>query len=271
MRIATWNVNSIKMRLGAVLGWLKASNIDVLLLQEIKCETAAFPALEFQSAGYKAHALGQKAYNGVAIVSRHAIEDVREHLPEAGEDTQSRYLEATIKGLRVASIYLPNGNPIFGERLRGAQSEPQNFAEKFEYKLAWLERLRRHMAKLLESEKPVVLGGDYNVIPEAIDVYDPKNWENDALYHPKSRAAFRELGYLGYADAFRALHPQKKHAYTFWDYTSGAWERDAGLRIYHFLLSPEASDRLANCFIDRTPRGQEKASDHAPVVAELKG
>jgi len=256
VRIATWNVNSIKMRLEAVLGWLKASHIDVLLLQEIKCETPNFPAMEFQSAGYKTHALGQKAYNGVAIVSRHAIEDVMEHLPEAGDDTQSRYLEATIKGVRVASIYLPNGNPID--------------TDKFTYKLAWLERLRKHMKKLLESEKPVVLGGDYNVIPEATDVYDPKRWENDALFHPKSRAAFRELETLGYVEAFRALHPQKKHAYTFWDYTGGAWERDMGLRIDHFLLSPEAADRLANCFIDRTPRGQEKASDHTPVVVELK-
>jgi len=256
VRIATWNVNSIKMRLEPVLAWLKTANVDVLLLQEIKCETVNFPAMEFKSAGYESHALGQKAYNGVAIVSRHKIENVLEHLPEAGTDTQSRYIEASVNGVRVASIYLPNGNPLGGE--------------KFEYKLAWLKRLQKHAAKLLQDETPVVLGGDYNVIPEATDVYDPKNWENDALFHPLSRGAFRELTALGFTEAFRALHPQKKHAYTFWDYQAGSWQRDNGLRIDHFLLSPEATDRLTNCFIDRTPRGQEKASDHTPVVVEMR-
>ena len=255
MRIATWNVNSIKARLEPVLGWLKTAAPDVLLMQEIKCETPNFPALEFKSAGYEVQALGQKTYNGVAILSRHKIENVMEHLPEAGEDTQARYLEATIKGVRIASIYLPNGNPMG--------------TEKYEYKLAWLKRLHAHMEGLLQDERCVVLGGDYNVIPEAIDVYDPKGWENDALYHPKSRAAWRELTSLSYTDAFRALHPQKKHAYTFWDYQAGSWQRDNGLRIDHFLLSPEATDRLTNCFIDRTPRGQDKASDHTPVVVEL--
>jgi len=207
MRIATWNVNSVKARLEPVLHWLQTAKPDVLLLQEIKCETDSFPALEFKSAGYEAHALGQKTYNGVAILSRHKIEDVLEHLPEAGNDVQARYIEATIKGIRVVSIYLPNGNPVD--------------SEKYPYKLAWLKRLHRHAAKLLESEKPVVLGGDYNVIPEAIDVYDPKNWENDALYRAETRAAWRELLSLGYTDAFRALHPQKKHAYSFWDYQAG--------------------------------------------------
>lgn len=257
MRIATWNVNSIKMRLEPVLHWLGGTKPDVLLLQEIKCETEKFPAMEFKAAGYEAHALGQKAYNGVAILSRHKIENVREHLPEAGSDTQARYIEATVSGVRVASIYLPNGNPMG--------------TEKYEYKLAWLERLRRHATNLLNDEKPVVMGGDYNVIPESIDVYDPKGWENDALYHPKTRAAWRELTSLGLTEAFRALHPQKKHAYTFWDYQAGAWQRDNGLRIDHFLLSPEAADRLVNCFIDRTPRRQDKASDHTPVVVELRG
>ncbi|MGE3622621.1 MAG: exodeoxyribonuclease III [Bdellovibrionales bacterium] len=256
MRIATWNVNSIKVRLETVLHWLQTAKPDVLLLQEIKCQTEAFPALEFKSAGFESVALGQKTYNGVAILSRHPIDDVMEHLPEAGEDTQARYLEATIKGIRVASIYLPNGNPMG--------------TEKYTYKLAWLERLRRHMKTLLENERPVVLGGDYNVIPEAVDVYNPKAWENDALFHADTRAAFRQLLNLGYTEAFRALHPQKKHAYTFWDYQAGAWQNDHGLRIDHFLLSPEAADRLTNCFIDRTPRGQDKASDHTPVMIELR-
>jgi exodeoxyribonuclease-3 len=256
MRIATWNVNSIRARMPNVLEWLKSAKPDVLLMQEIKCETAAFPALEFEAAGYQSRALGQKTYNGVAILSRHKIENVLEHLPEAGSDVQARYIEATVQGVRVASIYLPNGNPQPGE--------------KFDYKLAWLKRLKQHMTLLLQDEKPVVLGGDYNVIPEAIDVYNPKAWENDALFHPKSRAAWRELVQLGYTDAFRALHPQKPHAYTFWDYQGGAWQGDLGLRIDHFLLSPEATDRLVQCFIDRTPRGKDKASDHTPVIVELR-
>jgi len=256
VRIATWNVNSVKARIDGVLGWLKTAKPDVLLMQEIKCETANFPTLEFKSAGYATYALGQKSYNGVAIASLHPIEGVMEHLPEPGSDSQSRYLEATIKGVRVASIYLPNGNPMG--------------TEKYEYKLAWLRRLHAHASDLLKTELPVVLGGDYNVIPEPADVYNPKAWEEDALFHPRTRAAFRELTALGLTEAFRALHPQKKHSYTFWDYQAGSWQRDNGLRIDHFLLSPEASDRLVNCFIDRTPRGHDKASDHTPVVVELK-
>jgi exodeoxyribonuclease III len=256
MRIATWNVNSIKARLPNVLEWLKEAKPDVVLLQEIKCETGAFPALEIEAAGYKTYALGQKTYNGVAIMSRLPVTDIMEHLPEAGSDTQSRYIEATVQGVRVASIYLPNGNPVD--------------TEKFPYKLEWLRRLKKHAAALLDKEIPVVLGGDYNVIPEAADVYAPEKWVEDALFHPKSRAAFREITQLGLTEAFRALHPQKAHAYTFWDYQAGSWQRDAGLRIDHFLLSPEAADRMTNCFIDRTPRGKDKASDHTPVVLELR-
>ncbi len=256
MRIATWNVNSVKARLPNVLEWLQQEKPDVVLLQETKCETQNFPGLEFETAGYKFCALGQKSYNGVAILSLHPIESVLEHLPEAGDDAQARYLEATINGVRVASIYLPNGNPVD--------------TEKFPYKLAWLRRLQKRAASLLQSEMPVVLGGDYNVIPEAIDVYNPKAWENDALFHPKSRGAFRELLQLGYTEAFRALHPDQAHAYTFWDYQAGSWQQDNGLRIDHFLLSPEATDRLVSCTIDRDPRGKEKASDHTPVILELR-
>ncbi len=256
MRIATWNVNSIKARLEHVQAWLKEQKPDVLLLQELKCETSAFPSLEIEALGYKAHALGQKTYNGVAILSLHKMENIVEHLPEAGEDMQSRYIQADINGVRIASIYLPNGNPLPGE--------------KFDYKLAWMKRLKAHAAALLESELPVVLGGDFNIIPEAIDVYDPKGWEADALFHPQSRAAWREILSLGYTEAFRALHPQKEHAYSYWDYQAGAWQRDFGLRIDHFLLSPETVDRMTNCFIDRTPRGKEKASDHTPVVVEIR-
>jgi exodeoxyribonuclease-3 len=256
MRIATWNVNSIKARLPNVLEWLRDASPDVLLLQEIKCETEAFPALEFQSAGYEVRALGQKSYNGVAIVSRLKIENVTEHLFGDASDTQARYLEADIGGIRVASLYLPNGNPVE--------------SEKYPYKLAWMERLRQRARALLASETPVVLGGDYNIIPEAVDVYDPTAWENDALFRAESRAAYRRLLHTGYTEAFRALHPTKTHAYSFWDYQAGAWQRDNGLRIDHFLLSPEATDRLLRCDIDRAPRGKDKASDHTPVMLELR-
>jgi exodeoxyribonuclease-3 len=256
MHIATWNVNSIKARLPNVLAWLEDAKPDVLLLQELKCETESFPALEFQSIGFKTHALGQKTYNGVAILSRHNIDDVREGLPGDDADTQARYVEATINGFRIASIYLPNGNPCPGE--------------KFDYKLGWMKRLKTHAAKLLQDEHPVILGGDFNIIPENIDVHDPKDWEADALFHPQSRAAWREIVQLGYTDAFRVLHPHKTHAYSYWDYQAGAWQRDAGIRIDHFLLSPEATDRMTNCFIDPTPRGKDKASDHTPVLVAVR-
>ena len=256
MRIATWNVNSVKARLPNVLEWLATAKPDVVLLQEIKCETESFPALEFQSAGYEVRALGQKSYNGVAILSRHTIENILEHLPGNSDDPQARYIEADINGVRIASIYLPNGNPVD--------------SEKYPYKLAWMERLRRHAINLLALEKPVVLGGDYNIIPEAIDVYDPKAWENDALFRAESRAAYRRIVQAGYTEAFRTLHLHTAGAYSFWDYQAGAWQRDNGIRIDHFLLSPEAADRLISCEIDRIPRGKEKASDHTPVVLELR-
>lgn len=255
MRIATWNVNSIRARLPNVMEWLNDAKPDVLLMQEIKCETGVFPLLEFQSAGYAVHALGQKSYNGVAIASRHKIENVTEHLTGDIADDQSRYLEAEVCGIRLASIYLPNGNPVD--------------SEKYPYKLAWMERLRRRGAELLKSEKPVILGGDYNIIPEAFDVYDPKGWADDALFRAESRAAYRRILELGYTEAFRALHPNKPHAYSFWDYQAGAWQRNNGLRIDHFLLSPEATDRLLKCDIDRVPRGKDKASDHTPVIVEI--
>ena len=255
MKIATWNVNSVRARLPNVLAWLEQVKPDVLLMQEIKCETSAFPVMEFTAAGYQVHALGQKSYNGVAIASLHPIEDVREGLPDAGGDEQARYLEAKIKGMRVASLYLPNGNPVG--------------TEKYSYKLDWMARLKRHAATLLREEKCVVLGGDYNIIPAELDVYDPKDWEQDALYLPQSRAAFRDILNLGYTEIFRALHPAQR-AYSFWDYQGGAWQQDKGLRIDHFLLSPEAVDRCVDCVIDRTPRGQDKASDHTPVIVEIK-
>jgi len=261
IRIATFNVNSIKARLPRVTEWLDEAKPDVALLQELKCADDAFPHLEIESAGYRAEVYGQKSYNGVAILSRHPIEDVRRGLPgadELGEEAdQARYIEATVKGFRIASIYLPNGNPTPGP--------------KFDYKLRWMERLRGHIAdSLLPSERPIVLGGDYNVCPTDADVYDPKGFADDALCRPESRNRFRALLNLGLTEAWRALHPNAEGKYSYWDYGAGAWQKDNGLRIDHFLLSAQAADRLVSCEIDRNPRGKEKPSDHTPVVAEVR-
>jgi exodeoxyribonuclease-3 len=254
IRIATWNVNSVRARLPNVLDWLRAESPDIVLLQEVKCQDDDFPALEIQSCGYSSVVCGQKSYNGVAILSRHPIGDIRRALPGDESDAQARYVEASILGLRVASIYLPNGNPAPGD--------------KYDYKLAWMRRLLSHAGHLLQTEQPLVLAGDYNVCPTDDDVYDPVNWRDDALCRPESRALFRALLNLGLTEAFRALHPEKGR-YTFWDYQAGAWQRDEGLRIDHLLLSPQAADRLVACEIDRRPRGRDKASDHTPIWVEL--
>ena len=254
--IATWNVNSINARLPNILGWLQATKPDIVLLQEIKCQDAAFPAEAVGDLGYNVAVHGQKSYNGVAILSLRPLEDVTRGLPGDPTDEQARYLEASVGGLRVASIYLPNGNPIG--------------TETFTYKLAWMERLRAHAASLLEQDEAVVLGGDYNVIPEPIDCHDPNAWLGDALFQPESRRAFRALLHLGLTEAFRALHP-KERAYTFWDYQRGAFQLDHGIRIDHLLLSSQAADRLVGCTIDKDPRRQPKASDHTPIMVELQG
>ena len=224
-------------------------------MQEIKTTSDAFPRLEIESRGYRCAIVGQRAYNGVAILSRERPDDVLELLPGDPEDDHARYVEATISGVRVASIYLPNGNPIG--------------TPKYDYKLAWMERLRRHVETLLETREAFVLGGDYNVIPEDIDVYHPQNWVTDALYVPQTRQAFRAVLNLGLTDAFRALHPNQEKAYTFWDYQAGRWQRDEGIRIDHLLLSPTAADRLVACEIDKVPRGLERASDHTPIWCEI--
>ena len=254
--IATWNVNSVNARLPNVLDWLASARPDIALLQEIKCLDPAFPAEAMAEIGYNAAVHGQKSYNGVAILSRRPIADVRRGLPGDAGDEQARYLEATIGDLRVASIYLPNGNPIG--------------TEKFAYKLAWMARLHAHAASLLDLDQPVVLGGDYNVIPAAEDCHDPKAWAGDALFQPESRRAFRALLHLGYTEAFRALHPEERGAYSFWDYQGGAFQLDHGIRIDHLLLSPQAADRLVACAIDKAPRRQPKASDHTPVTVTLQ-
>ena len=254
MKIATWNVNSIKVRLPHLLEWLAKAAPDVVLLQEIKMIEENFPELEIGDAGYNCAVLGQKSYNGVAILSKRPIEDITRGLPGDESDEQARYIEAVISGVRVASIYLPNGNPVE--------------SEKFPYKLAWMARLAAHAVTLLANEDAVVLAGDYNIIPADDDVYDPEGWRDDALCQPKARAHFRTILNSGYTEAFRALHSETG-LYSFWDYQKGHWQRDEGLRIDHLLLSPEAADRLEACEIDNGPRAKPKASDHTPVWCTL--
>ena len=257
MKIATWNVNSIKARLPRVLDWLGSNEApDVALLQETKVVDENFPAMEIEDLGYNIAVHGQKSYNGVAILSKRPIEDVTCGLPGDDSDEQARYIEGTIGTVRVASIYLPNGNPVD--------------SEKFPYKLSWMERLTARARELLEQEETFVYGGDYNVCPEDRDCYDPDGFANDALCRPESRARFRALNYLGLTEAYRALHPGMI-AYSYWDYTAGAWQKDHGLRIDHLLLSPQAADRLVDCDIDKGPRGKERPSDHTPVWCELEG
>lgn len=255
MRLASWNVNSIKARLDAALQWLDEGQPDVLALQEIKCVDEAFPRLEFEAKGYHVLTAGQKSYNGVALLSRLPLEDTVIGLSGDASDEQARYLEATVGGVRVASIYLPNGNPIG--------------TEKFDYKLAWMDRLRARAAELQSSGGPVALMGDFNVIPDPNDCYDPSAWADDALFQSETIAQFRALCWLGYYDAFRAAKPGAPEAYTFWDYQGGAWQKDHGIRIDHILLSAAALDRLVDVDIDRRPRGRPKASDHTPIWCEL--
>lgn len=255
MRIATWNVNSIKARLPRVTEWLAEAAPDVVLLQELKVVDEAFPREAIEDLGYNVETHGQKTYNGVAILSKRPIEDVRRGLPGDDSDEQARYIEAVVDTVRVASIYLPNGNPLG--------------TEKFPYKLAWMDRLVAHASSLLQHEEALVLGGDYNVCPLDMDCYDPPGFADDALCQPESRNRFRQMLHLGLTDAFRALHPQRI-AYSYWDYTGGAWQKDNGVRIDHLLLSPQAADRLEACDIDKSPRGRERPSDHTPVWCELE-
>ncbi|MCH9050454.1 MAG: exodeoxyribonuclease III [Proteobacteria bacterium] len=260
VKVAAWNVNSIRARLPRVLDWLRQAAPDIVLLQETKAVAEQFPRLEIEDLGYNLAVVGQKTYNGVAILAKAPIEVVETALPGDPADDQARYLEAVVGGagtrtLRVASLYLPNGNPVE--------------SEKFPYKLGWMERLCAHTRELLKGEEAFVLGGDYNLIPTDGDVYDPEGWKDDALCRPESRARFRAILYLGLVDAYRALN-RKGGAYTFWDYQKGRWQRDEGLRIDHLLLSPQAADRLVAADIDKAVRGGEKASDHAPVWCALK-
>ncbi len=260
MKIATWNVNSIKARLDHAIAWLKEASPDVACLQELKCEDQAFPAQAFEDLGYNVLTHGQKTYNGVAILSKMKGEDVSRGLPGEPEDSQARYLEAVFadgpRAIRVASIYLPNGNP------------PDT--DKFAYKLRWMDRLRAHACELLKLEEPLVLAGDYNVIPQSLDARFPENWTGDALFRPESRAKFREIANLGLTDAVRQAYGDEPNLYTFWDYQAGAWQRNNGIRIDHLLLSPQAADLLVTARIDKHVREWERPSDHVPVLIELK-
>jgi exodeoxyribonuclease-3 len=254
MRITTWNVNSVRQRLEHLLAVLREEAPDVLCLQELKCQDDAFPRAEVEAAGYRVETHGQKGFNGVAILSREPLDDVRRGLPGDPADEQARYIEGVAAGVRVASIYLPNGNPAPGP--------------KYEYKLAWFDRLIAHAGTLLDREEPLVLAGDYNVIPEERDVANPDAWRGDALFLPDSRAKLRELEFLGLTDAVRACDDSGA-LYTFWDYQAGAFQRNLGIRIDHLLLSPQAADRLQGVAIHRHTRGWEKPSDHVPVSVVL--
>jgi exodeoxyribonuclease-3 len=254
VKIASWNVNSVKARLPHLLAFLAEALPDALCLQETKCLEADFPMLEIAGLGYRAETIGQRSYNGVAILSKEPPTEIRRGLPGDGSDDQARYLEASFGEVRVASIYLPNGNPVG--------------TDKFTYKLAWMERLFAHARELLCREIPFVLAGDYNICPTDDDVYDPVAWRDDALCRPESRARFRALVNLGLTDAYRVFH-REPHRYTFWDYQAGRWHRDEGLRIDHLLLSPHAADRIVACDIDKKPRAGERASDHTPIWCEL--
>lgn len=257
MRIATFNINGIRARLPALLAWLDEARPDVALLQEIKSVDDAFPREPFEERGYAVETHGQKGFNGVAILSRLPLEDVCRGLPGDPEDVQARWIEATVIGaraVRVAGLYLPNGNPAPGP--------------KYDYKLGWMARMHDRAGRLLASEEPVVLAGDYNVIPQDMDAARPEAWATDALALPQTRAAFRRLLHLGYADAFRLCEPGPGH-YSFWDYQGAAWERGDGIRIDHLLLGPQAADLLTAAGIDKDTRAGEKPSDHVPVWVDL--
>ncbi len=257
MKIATYNINGIKARLAAVTAWLEEAKPDVVLLQEIKSVDENFPRTHFEDLGYSVETHGQKSFNGVAILSKLPLEDVTRGLPGDEGDEQARWIEATVvgdKAVRVCGLYLPNGNPVPGP--------------KYEYKLAWMERMLARAKELLLDEEPMLMAGDYNIIPQEIDAAHPENWTEDALARPESRAAYRRILNLGFTEAFRARNSAPEQ-YSFWDFQRGAWERNDGIRIDHFLLSSQCADLLNDCQIDAHIRGYEKPSDHVPVWVEL--
>jgi exodeoxyribonuclease III len=256
MKVATFNINNINRRLPNLLRWLSAAKPDIVCLQELKATDTEFPRVAIEKAGYRAVWRGQKSWNGVAILSRKSEPVLtRTTLPGDKDDDEARYIEAAVSGILIGCLYLPNGNPQPGP--------------KFDYKLAWFKRLRTHAAKLLKQDLPVVLAGDYNVAPTALDIYPTKSWDGNALILPKSRAAFASLIDQGWQDAIRTLHPDAP-MYTFWDYKRNRWPRDAGLRLDHLLLSPALAPRLAKAGVDPKVRGEDGASDHAPAWIVLR-
>ena len=256
MKIATFNINNVQRRLSVLLAWLKKAKPDIVCLQELKTAHDGFPAAAIERAGYSFVHRGEKTWNGVAILARKSKPILtRMELPGDPGDRQSRYIEAAVNGVLVGCLYLPNGNPQPGP--------------KFDYKLAWFDRLIRHAASLKRSRQPVILAGDYNVVPTNLDIYPSKSWDKDALLQPESRAAYKRLLKQGWTDSVRALHPDE-HIYTFWDYKRDRWRRNAGLRIDHILLSPSIADRLKSAGVDKEVRGWEDASDHAPAWAVLQ-
>lgn len=258
MRIATWNINGVKARIEGLQRWLKETSPDVVCLQEIKCVDDGFPRFEIEALGYNVEVHGQKGFHGVALLSKHRMEDVQRGLPAAEGDAQARFISARITtaegAVRVASAYMPNGNPIG--------------SEKFDYKIAWLRRLEDWAREELKREEKLAIAGDYNIIASPLDAKYPDNWVTDALYTPEARAAFRRITALGLTDAVRAVD-DSGGIYTFWDYQAGALQRNNGIRIDHILLSPEAADSLRQAGIDRHVRTWEKPSDHVPVWVEL--
>ena len=256
MKIATFNINSVRARIENLTDWLKSESPDVVLLQELKCQDDQFPYMEIEAVGYKAEVFGQKAYNGVAIISKFEMSDVLKGLPFDETDEQSRYIEATINGVRVCNLYLPNGNPIG--------------TEKYEYKLNWMDRLGKHIkTNLLKLNIPVVIGGDYNVIPSDDDCVEPADWAGDAAATDDTRRRFNAYQNLGLYEVFKTLHPNSKHDFTFWDYQRGAWAKNNGIRIDFFLANGLAMDKITSAVVDKNPRGEEKASDHTPLVITL--
>lgn len=257
MKIATYNINGLRARIGTMLAWLEAERPDVALLQEIKVQDRDFPRDLIEDKGYRVECHGQKSFNGVAILSRLPLEDIRRGLPGDATDEQARWIEATVIGLRavrVCGLYLPNGNPAPGP--------------KFDYKLGWMARLRMRAAALMAAEEPAVMCGDFNVIPMAEDAARPEAWRQDALFRPESREAFRRVLNLGLTEAFRARHQGPGH-YSFWDYQAASWERNDGIRIDHHLLTPQAADLLVDCWIEKAARGRDRPSDHVPVWIDL--
>lgn len=253
MKIASWNINSIKARLPVVLRWLDMVQPDILFMQELKGIVENFPRAEFENRGYNLAINGQKTYNGVAIASKLPLDIVTDTL--LADDEQARYLEVDIDGIRMVNIYAPNGNPVDSEKLP--------------YKIRWTNVLIERCNDLYSQEIPFLVAGDYNIIPEAMDCHSAQAWEGDALFRPETRALYRTLKNIGLYDAYRMCHSTEENCYTFWDYQAGAWPQNKGIRIDHFLLSPEIADQLVTCMIDKKPRGWDKASDHTPIIIEI--